>query len=343
MTRIAIIGAGAIGSALGALLHRAGRKVTLIGRPEQVGAIRRDGLRVDGALGAFGVPIAAAEALDFRPELAFLTVKTQDVLAAVQANLAFLTGVPLVTFQNGVRSDELIATVLPAQQLVSAVVNIHANYLTPGTVTVLYPGPLVIGRPFGPNDARVEAIAAILCDAVPTALSDNIRGVHWLKLIVNLNNAFPALTNATFQQIYADPALRQLAVRVMLEGLRVAKQAGIRLESLPDTPAALIQLIEWLPLRLAAMVLAAKARRLENRWPLMGSTLQSLQRKRPTEIDYLNGEVVRLGRELGVATPLNASMVEMVHEIERSGEFWVPAALHDAIGGRAGFGRGAAR
>jgi len=343
MTRIAIIGAGAIGSALGALLHRAGRKVTLIGRPAQVGAIRRDGLRVDGALGAFSVPIAAAEALDFRPEFAFLTVKTQDVLAAVQANLGFLAGVPLVTFQNGVRSDELVASVLPAQQLVSAVVNVHANYLTPGTVTVLYRGPLVIGRPFGPNDAQVQAIAAILRDAVPTALSDNIRGVHWLKLIVNLNNAFPALTNTTFREIYADPALRQLAVRVMLEGLRVTRQAGIRLESLPDTPVALIRMVEWLPVRLAALVAAAKARRMESRWPLMGSTLQSLQRKRPTEIDYLNGEVVRLGRELGVATPLNAILVEMVHEVERSGEFLSLAAVREAIGGRLVSGRSATR
>jgi|PersoiStandDraft_1058852.scaffolds.fasta_scaffold04321_5 2-dehydropantoate 2-reductase len=343
MTRIAIIGAGAIGGALGALLSRAGQNVTLIGRSAQVGAIRRDGLHVDGALGSFTAQIAASETLDFRPELAFLTVKTQDVLAAVQANLAFLTGVPLVTFQNGVRSDALVATVLPPHQLVSAVVNIHANYLTPGTVTVLYPGPLVIGRPFGPNDARVEAIAAILRDAVPTTLSHNIRGVHWLKLIVNLNNAFPALTNATFHQIYADPDLRQLAVKVMLEGLRVAKQAGIRLESLPDTPAALIQLIEWLPLRLAAMVLAAKARRMETRWPLLGSTLQSLQRKRPTEIDYLNGEVVRLGRELGMATPLNAIMVEMVHQVERTGQFWAVGAVRAAIGARAGSARAVAR
>ena len=137
MTRIAIIGAGAIGSALGALLYRAGHDVTLIGRSAQVGAIRRNGLHVEGALGSFTVQIAAAEALDFRPELAFITVKTQDVLAAVQANRAFLSGVPLVTFQNGVRSDALAAAILPPQQLVSAVVNIHANFLTPGTVTLL--------------------------------------------------------------------------------------------------------------------------------------------------------------------------------------------------------------
>lgn len=332
MTRIAVIGAGAIGSVLGALLSRAGHDVTLIGRPAHIGAIQRDGLRLDGALGAFSVPIAAAEALAFRPELAFLTVKTQDVRDAVGANQAFLEGVPLVSFQNGLRSDAIVAEILPSRQIVSAVVNIHANYLTPGTVTVLYPGPLVIGRPFGPNDAAVQAIAAVLRSAVPTSVSDNILGVHWLKLIVNLNNAFPALTNATFQQVYANPGLRQIALQVMLEGLHVAERAGIRLESLPDTPAALIRLIEWLPARLAGVVLAAKARRMETRWPLIGSTLQSLQRKRPTEIDYLNGEVVRLGSELGVATPLNAALVEMVHQAERSGEFWEPDALCAAIG-----------
>ena len=229
MTGIAIIGAGAIGSTLGAFLSRAGHEVTLIGRSAHIGAIRRDGLRVDGALGTFSVPIAVAEALAFRPELACLTVKTQDVSDAVRANRAFLDGVPLVTFQNGLRSDALVAEVLPPQQIVSAVVNIHANYLTPGTVTVLYPGPLVIERPFGPNDAAVQSIAAVLRGAVPTRVSGNILGVHWLKLIVNLNNAFPALINATFQQVYANPRLRQVALQVMLEGLHVAGRAGIRL------------------------------------------------------------------------------------------------------------------
>lgn len=329
MRSVAIIGAGAIGSALGALLSRAGHEVTLIGRAAQVDAIRRDGLHVNGALGEFSVRIAAAPALEFRPEFAFLTVKTQDVLPAVQANLARLAGVPLVTFQNGVRSDALVATVLPLQLLVSAVVNIHANYLTPGKVTLLYPGPLVVGRPFGANDGTVDAIAATLRDAVPTRISANIRGVHWLKLIVNLNNALPALTNATFQQIYADPGLSRLGVRVMREGVRVAKRAGIRLESLPDTPALLIRLIDRLPLRLAAARAAARARSTES--PLMGSTLQSLQRGRPTEIDYLNGEVVRLGGELGVPTPLNARLVELVHQVERSGRFWKPEALCAAV------------
>src|SRR5574337_331236 len=190
MLRIAIIGAGAIGSALGTLLARDGQDVTLIGRPAHVAAIRRDGLRVDGYLGEFTVQVKAAETLDFRPDLALLSVKTQDVLAAVRDNLTYLTGVPLVTLQNGVRSDELAASLLPRSQLLSAVVRVAATYLTPGRVTtILEQGVLVVGRPAGPRDAQVNEVAHGLNRVVPTHVSDNIQGAHWLKLIVNLNNA----------------------------------------------------------------------------------------------------------------------------------------------------------
>ena len=100
--RIVVIGAGAVGSALGAFLHRTGQRVVLICRPAHVAAIRHNGLQVDGDMGDFIAPIEAAETLDFRPDLALLTVKTQDVVAAVKANQAFLNDVPVVTFQNGV-------------------------------------------------------------------------------------------------------------------------------------------------------------------------------------------------------------------------------------------------
>ncbi len=132
--RIAVIGAGAIGSALGALLHRAGRKVVLIARPAHVAAIRQDGLQVDGDMGNFIASIEAAETLNFRPDLTLLTVKAQDVVAAVKANQAFLRDVPVVTFQNGVRSDQLVASILPREQILSAVVLTHVTYLLPGKV-----------------------------------------------------------------------------------------------------------------------------------------------------------------------------------------------------------------
>jgi 2-dehydropantoate 2-reductase len=339
MTRIAIIGAGAIGSVLGAFLSRAGEEATLIGRSDQVNAIHQNGLHVDGALGSFIVKVATAEKLDFQPDFACLTVKTQDVLPALQANKAFLIDVPLVTFQNGVRSDELVATLLPKSQIISTVVNISASYLAPGTVTVTYPGSLVIGRPFYGSDAQLDSLVALLRHVAPTTVSTNIGGVHWLKLIFNLNNAFPALLNASLHQVYAEPYMRQLAARVMREGLQVVKRAGIRLESLPEASVALFQILGMLPPPLAGLLIAFSARRIKGKWPLMGSTLQSLRRGRTTEIDYLNGEIVRLGGRVDMRTPLNATIVDMVHRVEQTGQYWTVDEIRSGINAAVNAGR----
>lgn len=330
--KIAIIGAGAVGSALGALLARQGHEVTLIGRPAHVEAVcRQRGLQVDGCLGEFLVPVKSATSLDFRPDLALLTVKTQDAVAAVRDNLPSLANAPLLTLQNGVSSDELVAEILPRNQIISAVVFVGATYLTPGMVTILQPGALVIGRPFGSRDSQVDAITRVLSRAVLTRTSNNIRGAHWLKLIINLNNALPALTDCTVSQVSADPYLGRLAVDLMREGLRVADQANIRLASLPRMPVSLIRLIAWLPTGLAAHMLASMARRIETRWPYLGSTLQSVRRRRPTEIDYLNGEVARLGEQVGIPAPLNARIVDLVHAIEQTGQFLSAQAIRQAM------------
>lgn len=331
MTRIAILGAGAIGSTLGAFLSRSGHSVTLIGRPDQVKAIRQEGLQVKGALGAFKVQLAAAEALEFQPDLAFLTVKTQDVLPTVQANQGFLANSLVVTFQNGVRSDEFVASLVPATQIISVVVNISASYLTPGKVTVIYPGSLVIGRPFTPLDAPVNTVAGILRQVTPTHVSKNILGAKWLKLIINLNNALPAVTSMSLGQIYADPTLRKIGVHLMREGLHIAQRAGIRLESLPDAPTALIKLLGFIPAGLAGRLLAGNVRRIETQQPIFGSTHQSLQRGRVTEIEYLNGEIVRTGKQLNVDTPYNESIVDLVHQVERTGEFLTVDAVRSAL------------
>jgi len=319
--RIAVIGAGAIGSALGALLHRTGQNVILIARPAHAAAIRQHGLRVDGDTGNFIAPIGTAGTLSFRPNLVLLTVKTQDVVAAVRANQAFLDDVPVVTFQNGVRSDELVASILPRKQILSAVVLMHVTYLLPGEVTVVHRGELMLGRPLGQRDSQLEDIARILNQAVPTRVTDNIQGAHWLKLIVNLNNALPAITNLTMREVYANATLRNLAVGLMREGLRVIDRANIRLESLPEISVGLTRLINWMPSGIAGRIAAAKVRRLTTVWPLWGSTLQSIQRGRPTEIDYLNGEIVELGKRCREVTPLNSKIVELVHQVEGTGQF----------------------
>jgi 2-dehydropantoate 2-reductase len=133
-------------------------------------------------------------------------------------------------------------------------------------------------------------------------------------------------------QVYADVSLRRLAVGLMREGLRVIDRANIRLESLPDVSAGLTRLINWMPSGIAGRIVAAKLRQMTTTWPLWGSTLQSIQRGRPTEIDYLNGEIVELGKRYGEATPLNTRIVEMVHQVERTGQFLSADELLQSFG-----------
>lgn len=329
--RVVILGAGAIGSAVGALLVRAGQDVTLVGRPEQVEAIRSGGLTLDGPLGRFTLPMAAATSLDFRPDLALLAVKTQDVDGTVRAARAFLEGVPLVTMQNGVQSDAIVASLLPPDALFSSVVMVTATYLSPGRVTLVERGHLVLGRPSGQRDGLVEKVAALLEPAVPTVLSDNLPGAHWLKLIMNLNNAVPALTNLSLREATRDPFLRRLSVVLMREGLAVADRTGIELAPLPGVPVGAVRRMTKLPTPLAARFFASQAGRLGDGWPILGSTLQSLRRGRPTEIEYLNGEVARRGRDLGVPAPYNERTVALMHDVERTGRFYEPRALEGAF------------
>ena len=125
--RIAVVGAGAIGSASGALLARADHEVLLVGRSAHVAATRADSLRVDGCLGAFSVKVTAVEQLDRRPDLALITTKTQDVQTAVTSNRAVLADVPVLTIQNGVRGAELAAEILGHASIWSGVTLMMAN------------------------------------------------------------------------------------------------------------------------------------------------------------------------------------------------------------------------
>ncbi len=329
--RVAILGAGAIGSTLGALLARGGQDVTLVARGDHVAAIRENGLQVDGALGSFTATVAASTGLDFTPDLVLLAAKTQDVEAAVRAHRDRLQGVPLVTMQNGVRSDEMVRGLLPPALLLSAVVLVTATYLTPGHVTVVELGHLVLGRPNGPRDGLVSRVAAALGPAVPTSISDNLPGAHWLKLLMNLNNAIPALTNRPLRDAVRNPFLRKLSVLLMKEGMTVTQTAGIRLAPLDGVSVRAVRMLTRLPSPLATRVFAARAGDIGGAWPVLGSTLQSLRRGRPTEIEYLNGEIVRRGQELGIPTPRNGRIVDLVHGVERTGRFFLPEELRDAF------------
>jgi 2-dehydropantoate 2-reductase len=325
---IAVVGAGAVGSLIGGLLARAGENVTLIARKAHVDAIHEKGLRIDGALGTLSVPVKAAIALDFRPDLVLLSVKTQDVESTCQSIKTFLKDSTVVTLQNGVSSDNILASFVSEDNIISGVVMLNAQFLEPGKITYARIGSLVIGEAFGRNGQRIREIQTLLSRAIITKISDNIRGTHWSKLLLNnLGNGLEAITGMTVGECMDHKKLRIIGILILREGYRVIRKAGIVLAPLPGVPVAMLKVISRSPLPLASMILRSSMGSLRT----VSSTLQSLRRGRPTEIDYLNGEIVRLGRQLSVPTPCNSKVVEIVKRVEETSRFLAPDELAESF------------
>lgn len=345
--KIAIVGAGAIGGFLAARLDTHRHDVTLVGRPAAVDAIATNGLLVrerDGRERRHR--LRAVERLETSPDVVLLTVKSQDVPAACQELLPVAAHVPVVAMQNGVRADDLAAAVLDPRLVLGAIVMCAVSYTQPGEIEVQFPGWLILGEPSAPPRARTRQIGALLGDAVPTYLTRHLNRTRWTKLIFNLNNGLCAATGLTLPEVGASALGRRLSVRVMREGVGVAHAAGIRLDHTPYglSPRALRQsptlalvallqgtlnrALEALPEAAAVRVLGAASRSRLNRIPLRGSTWQSIARGQPSEIEYLNGEIVATGKRVGIDTPYNARLVEVVRQVERDHAF---RALEDLL------------
>ena len=314
--KIAVIGAGAIGSILGGLLARAGEDVTLIARRLHADVINKDGLRIDGALGEMRVQVAATEKLAFRPDLAIVAVKTQDIVATLHEYESFLAGVPALMIQNGVQADQLAASVLGKENILSAVVLFGGTFLEPGKVTYL-PAPagkIMMGEAFGPRTERLRTLGEVINKAIPVVLTDDVPAGRWTKLIINETNAVPAITGRSLQEAVADPFLCELLVRLMREAVATIQASNIHFSSLPRVPRFLFTVVLRLPMPIAKIIPRMGARAFQG-IPSLSSTLQSIMRGEPVEIDYLNGEIVRLGEQLHHPTPYNSLLVALVKRV----------------------------
>jgi 2-dehydropantoate 2-reductase len=321
--KIAVIGAGAIGSVIGGLLSKAGEDVTLIGRKPHVDAINQSGLILEGGPEKMVVQVKVAENLDFKPDLVLLTVKAQDVVSSVSKAQVFLSGIRIVTMQNGVQSDDQVAELLGKENLISSVVVFSGQFLEPGKVSYSIPfskTALLIGEPFGNKRNRLQTLSALLNKAIGTDIGEDIRAAHWTKLIWNLQTAVPAVTGLSYQDNYQYPAVRELTINLLKEGLKVIKAAEIKTGDVQGFPMEPIETMARESLPIASSLLKNIAESL-GKVPVLGSTLQSIKRGKSTEVDYLNGEIVTLGKRMGIPTPANSLMVELVHQVELTGKF----------------------
>jgi 2-dehydropantoate 2-reductase len=290
---VAVVGAGAVGCYFGGMLGRAGIPVTLIGRPVHVDAIRRDGLffersdfqeyiRVDASTDVAAVRSAT---------IVFVCVKTTDTeqsAAAIAPHLA--PGALVVSLQNGVDNVERMRQAADVHAI-PAVVYVACAMAGPGRVKHHGRGDIVLGERAAAG-ARIQRLFESA--GVPCQISENIARELWTKLVMNCAyNAISALTHSLYRFIIENEDTREVMEALIREVIAVAAASGVVLPDARELTDAALKLGN-------SMAMATS------------STEQDISRRRPTEIDSLNGYVVRKGRELGVPTPVNATLHALV-------------------------------
>lgn len=328
--RIAVIGAGAVGGAIAAMLARAGHDVEVTARGAHLDSIRSDGIRLSGAWGEYRAEVLANEVLTRGAELVIVATKARDAGAAIAANAGALRGVPVVVIQNGLEAIPAATRVAPRSDIVGGLATFATSHLTPGEITVTTAGPTYLGVEAGVSDVPARYAARILCEVMPTSVVSNFVGAQWTKLVINQVNALPAVTGMSVQQVIADRRLRLILTASMRESVRIAEGNRVRFETLQALSHRRLRLFAALPLRMAQVLPLMMSVRI-GRTPNPGSTLQSLRRGQLTEIDYLNGAVVAAAAAIGRSAPVNAALVSLVHEVESSGEFFTVAQVVERV------------
>ena len=293
--KVAVMGAGAVGCYFGGMLARAGHDVTLIARPQHVEAIQRDGLHMDTKTFDEHVRVKAGSdpAAVKGAQLVLFCVKSGDTEHAGEQVKPFVgKDTVVLCLQNGCDNDQRLRAILTQPEVAAAVVYVGTEMLGPGHLKHHGRGELVID----PIRTIPDLAKTFEAAGIPTQVSDNVRGQLWLKLILNCAyNAISAIARKPYGETVPSPGVKDVMRDVVDESLAVAKAEGVNVPG--DVDAAVRRIVETIPQQYS-------------------STAQDIMRGKPTEIDYLNGHVVRRGQALGVKTPANQVLWAMVKLIE---------------------------
>ncbi|MDB4970406.1 MAG: 2-dehydropantoate 2-reductase [Myxococcales bacterium] len=348
--RIAVIGCGGIGGVLAANLTRAGADVTpVVGNPKIADALVAHGYRVrelDGSewsVATGRAPLLHAGESTEPFDLAIVATQSTTMETALEAARDRLApGATVVTCQNGLPEERAAAIV--GERVVGCVVGWGASMVEPGLYKRTSTGVLTYGRPT-PGSPDPSGLVQLTESASPGVIVDDLAGVRWSKLAINcVTTTLGAIGGVPLGKLLSHRPIRRIALEVFAEVAAVAQAAGVRVQPVGGTldidKIAISEVERRMTIGSPALaykhsVLLAvgfKYRRLRS------SMLYALERGRPPEIDFLNGEIVRRGAALGVPTPVNSALVEAVREIEarRLGSSLASLrAIHDrVIGGK---------
>lgn len=292
--KIAVMGAGAVGCFYGGMLARAGHEVVLIGRAQHVEAILRDGLLLETQTFTAHVPLAASTEASAvaGAELVLCCVKSTDTTdAAAQIGPHLADEATILSLQNGVDNAERLQYLLQ-REVAPAVVYVATEMAGPGHVRHHGRGELVIG----PSPASAGLAQMFAAAGVPVDISDNVSGALWAKLVLNCAyNALSAITQLPYGRLVQGSGVDEVMRDVVAECLAVAAAEGISIPG--DIDDAIRRIGRSMPGQLS-------------------STAQDLARHKPSEIDHLNGHIVRRGEALGIATPANRVLHTLVRLLE---------------------------
>jgi 2-dehydropantoate 2-reductase len=308
-----VMGAGSIGCYLGGCLQAAGAPVHYVGRARVFDALRIQGLTLSDLDGRrIHLPpdaLALSSAVPAgKPSLVLLTVKsnaTQE--AAAELARALPAGTPVLSLQNGIGNAAAAGDAAPALDVIAGMVPFNVAEVAPGSFHRGTSGALAAAdhealRAWQPTFARA---------GLPLLLHEDMRGVQWGKLLLNLNNPVNALSELPLREQLLSRGYRKALAALQSEALAVLDAARIEPARLTPLPPAWLPAVLRLPTPLFR-VIAARMLRIDGK--ARSSMSDDLAHGRPTEVDALCGEVVRMARGLGLDAPVNARMAKLVHE-----------------------------
>ncbi len=292
--KTAVMGAGAVGCYYGGMLARAGREVVLIGRPQHVEAIRRDGLLMDTQ--TFREHVAIGTHLDAGgvegAQLVLCCVKSTDTANAAAEMAPHLAPDAIVlSLQNGYDNAARLQELL-GREVHPAVVYVATEMAGPGHLKHHGRGELVIG----PFARSAEVVAEFAGAGVPVQISDNVAGALWAKLIINcVYNGLSAITQMPYGRIVQGEGVPAMMEDIVAECLAVAQADGV------EVPGDIRAAVAGISRSMATQI---------------SSTAHDVARGRKSEIDHINGYVLRRGEALGIATPVNRAVHALVRLLE---------------------------
>lgn len=319
--KLAVIGAGAIGGTTAAFMKKAGWDPILVCKhADTLAQIEHQGLQICGLKGEHAVSLRVAQTIADLPlnlDLVFHATKANDCVAAARELIPHLHAASrVVSLQNGICEDAL-GDILGRDRIIGCVVGWGATHAGPGRIEVTSLGEFVLGYIDRPPDAGLEDVRSMLDTVQPARVSDNIMGELYSKLMINsCINSLGAITGLTLGELMAVGKIRRIFIAIMREALATAKAMGLQVA--PSTGGKLDYyrflagngIVKQFHRHLVFRIIGFKYRRVKS------SSLQSLERGRLTEIDYLNGYIIRRAAEHGVQVPANQGVVGIIKAIE---------------------------